>query len=89
MIVVRRRFLNRLPQYSRPAPKMTAIAMAASVISLARNPRISTWSGNAGFALANWNSDWLIHSPIEALMAIQVGASRQDVRRADECRHTG
>ena len=51
--------------------------MAASVISFAENPRISTWSGNFGFAFANWNSDWLIHRPIEALMAIQVGASRR------------
>ena len=77
MIVVRRIALNRLPQYRSPAPKTIAITIAVTVISLASKPRMSTWSGNFGFACENWNSDWLNQSPIEALTAIQVGASRR------------
>ena len=77
MIVVRRMVLNRLPQYSRPTPKMMAMAIAASVIWIALNPRIRAWSGKAGFSLANWKIDWLNHSPIDALTAIHVGASSQ------------
>ncbi len=41
------------------------------------NPPIRTWSGNSGFALANWKIDWLNHRPIDALTAIHVGASSQ------------
>ena len=74
MIVVRRIDLNRLPQYSRPAPKTTAMTMAAIVIWLASKPAIRRWSGNFGFAFENWKSDWLNHRPMLALTAIQVGA---------------
>ena len=74
MIVVRRIDLNRLPQYSRPMPNTTAMAMAASVISIVSNPRIRTWSGKSGFGCENWNSDWLNHNPMLALRAIHVGA---------------
>ena len=77
MIVVRRIDLNRLPQYSRPTPKTTAMAIAARVIWLASKPRIRNWSGKSGFGFENWKSDWLNHSPMLALRAIQVGASRR------------
>ena len=43
----------------------------------ASKPCIRNWSGKRGFACENWKSDWLNHSPIEALTAIQVGASSQ------------
>ena len=41
MIVVRRYVLKRLPQYSRPAPKMAAMMIAPMVIWLALKPAIS------------------------------------------------
>ena len=52
------------------------------VIWLAVKPPISTWSGNLGSPFASWKNDWLSHTPIAALSAIQVGASSQtcDVR---------
>ena len=82
MIVVRRSVLNRLPQYSRPAPKTTAMMIAPIVIWLAVNPPMRTWSGNRGSPFASWKTDWLSHTPMAALIAIQVGASSQtcDVR---------
>ncbi len=77
MIEVRRVFLKRLPQYSRPSPKMIPITTTAAEIWTALKPRISDWSGKSGFACANWKIDWLNHSPIDALTAIQVGARSQ------------
>src|SRR5919109_2948921 len=77
MIVVRRVFLKRLPQYSSPAPKMIPMTTAAVEICQPSNPLIRTWSGNSGLAWANWKIDWLNQRPIEALTAIHVGASSQ------------
>ena len=54
-------------------PTITAVAE----IWTALKPRIRDWSGNFGFAWANWKIDWLNHSPIDALTAIHVGASSQ------------
>ena len=68
----------------RPAPKTTAMAIAASVIWLASKPRHQALIGESGFAWENWKSDWLNHNPMLALSAIQVGASSEDVRRADQ-----
>ena len=75
MIVVRRRTLKRLPQYSSPSPKMTPMTRAVTEIWTAVKPCIRNWSGKRGSSLANWKIDWLNHSPIDALTAIQVGAS--------------
>ena len=82
MIVVRRIVLNRLPQYSSPAPKMTAMTIAPIVIWLAEKPAISAWSGKRGSPFASWKTDWLSQTPMAALTAIQVGASSHtcDVR---------
>ncbi len=44
------------------------------MIWFASKPRISCCPGNLGFCFENWKSDWLNHSPIDALTAIQVGA---------------
>ena len=89
MIVVRRRFLKRLPQYSRPAPNTIAMTIAAIVIWLASKPRISCCSGNVGLGFENWKSDWLNQSPIEALTAIQVGARSRTCADRHELRRTG
>ena len=78
MIVVRRMSLNRLPQYSRPTPKTIPMTTAASEIWIGDEARASgPGRGSAGSAFANWKIDWLNHRPIDALTAIQVGASSQ------------
>ena len=55
---------------------------APIVIWLAVKPPISSCSGNFGLPLASWKTDWLSHTPMAALTAIQVGASSHtcDVR---------
>ncbi len=54
-----------------------ATAIPPMMIWLAVKPDISAWSGNLGSPLASWKNDWLSHTPIDALRAIQVGASSQ------------
>jgi hypothetical protein len=61
----------------RPAPKISPITTAVAEICTALKPRIRRCSGKSGLACANWKIDWLNHSPIDALTAIQVGASNQ------------
>ena len=75
MIVVRRIVLKRLPHQIRPAANTIPTAITASVIWIGANPRSRNWSGKRGSAFENWKIDWPNHSPIEALTAIQVGAS--------------
>ena len=67
-----------------PAPKTIPMTTAASEIWIGVKPRAGAWSGNRGSSRENWKIDWLNHSPIEALTAIQVGASSQtcDERRS-------
>ena len=77
MIVVRRKRLKRFPQYSSPAPKMIPTTSAPRLICHGSNPPCSSWSGCSGFAAVSWKIDWLSHRPIDALTAIQVGASNQ------------
>jgi hypothetical protein len=39
-------------------------------------PCIRSWSWNwAGGVRTSWNTDWVVHEPMTALSAIQVGAS--------------
>ena len=41
-------------------------------------PPISSWSSKPGRgSLTSWKIDWLVHAPMNALMAIHVGASSQ------------
>ena len=85
MIVVRRMFLNRLPQYSRPAPNTTAMRRWPSVIWFGSKPCMQDLVGEvAGSAFENWKSDWLNHSPIEALIGDPGRRQQQTCDDADE-----
>ncbi len=56
---------------------MIPMTTATAEISTALKPCRRNWSGKRGSAFENWKMDWLNQSPIEALTAIQVGASSQ------------
>ena len=58
------------------------MTIAPIVIWFAVKPAIRAWSGNRGSPFASWKTDWLSHTPMAALTAIQVGASSHtcDVR---------
>ena len=84
MIVVRRIDLKRLPQYSSPTPKTTAMAIAASVIWSCSKPRMRTWSGNARVGLRELEQRLAEPQPDAGVERDPGRRQEQDVRRAHQ-----
>ena len=70
--------MNRLPQKTSPAKNTSKPAASPMLISDGTKWPIRYWSANSGDGFwVSWKSDWLVHNPSAALIAIQVGASSQ------------